>query len=452
LNGASAVFSPDGKQIVTMNNLKVRTWDADSGQHLRTKIYTKTSGFHTVPPVGFTPDGRLYCASIEELTIWDPVTGEEVFHLPMENAETQNAFHPTIAFSPDGRQFALTCLNWKGAIQIHEAASGRLLGKLQGHRELVTSLEFSPDGARLLSGSIDETAKIWDWRSGRELLSFKAPVVITARFTPDGRMIFAAGPFKEGLLWEAATPEQVTAWEAEDAAGTTQWAAMTEEFYRRRKAGWAADGEAGEAVRAAFVKATEDKLARLGDPALLGKLPGAIRQWLALSAPYNYQPQEIQLDDEQIANEAQLRPRANEIATIHTEQRAWTALQLEDYRLDFRTAIKSGDADTVAYAVSYILSERDQTGLVLKVGSDYHAKLYLNQREIHHRVNPATAEPDRDAVTGVELKAGLNVLVFKVVRSWMYGDRPWSGSVRFTNADGSPAQGLTVTLDPDAKQ
>jgi predicted MFS family arabinose efflux permease len=49
-------------------------------------------------------------------------------------------------------------------------------------------------------------------------------------------------------------------------------------------------------------------------------------------------------------------------------------------------------------------------------------------------------------VSGVELKAGLNVLVFKVAN----GIGGWAGSVRFTTADGGPVHGITVTLDPDA--
>ena len=53
---------------------------------------------------------------------------------------------------------------------------------------------------------------------------------------------------------------------------------------------------------------------------------------------------------------------------------------------------------------------------------------------------------DQDTVTGLELKAGLNVLVFKVVNE----RGPWMGSIRFTDASGQPIKGIRVTLDPDA--
>ena len=79
----------------------------------------------------------------------------------------------------------------------------------------------------------------------------------------------------------------------------------------------------------------------------------------------------------------------------------------------------------------------------MKVGSDDQAKVYLNEREIY-RGGGGTYVPDRDVVAGVELKAGLNMLVFKVVNG--LGD--WVGSVRFTDAAGQPVKGIKVTLTP----
>ena len=43
----------------------------------------------------------------------------------------------------------------------------------------------------------------------------------------------------------------------------------------------------------------------------------------------------------------------------------------------------------------------------------------------------------------VELKAGLNVLVFKVVNEAAV----WQGSVRFTDAAGQPVRGIQVGLE-----
>jgi hypothetical protein len=56
--------------------------------------------------------------------------------------------------------------------------------------------------------------------------------------------------------------------------------------------------------------------------------------------------------------------------------------------------------------------------------------------------------PDEYKVAEIELKRGINVVVFKVVQE--YG--PWAGSVHFTDRDGNPVKGIKVTLDPQARE
>jgi hypothetical protein len=100
----------------------------------------------------------------------------------------------------------------------------------------------------------------------------------------------------------------------------------------------------------------------------------------------------------------------------------------------------------VAYAVCHLESESNQSGLLVKVGSDDEAKIYLNGKEIYRCGEVRGWVADQDMVTGVNLKAGLNVLVFKVVNE-ISG---WRGSVRFTDAAGQPVKGIRVTRDPVA--
>jgi hypothetical protein len=51
-------------------------------------------------------------------------------------------------------------------------------------------------------------------------------------------------------------------------------------------------------------------------------------------------------------------------------------------------------------------------------------------------------------MAGVRLKAGYNVLVFKVANE----EGGWFGSVHFTDAAGRPLKGISVTLTPPAVQ
>jgi hypothetical protein len=52
---------------------------------------------------------------------------------------------------------------------------------------------------------------------------------------------------------------------------------------------------------------------------------------------------------------------------------------------------------------------------------------------------------DEDTIDDVELHAGLDVVVFKVVNG-RYG---WRGALRFAEKDGQAVAGLNVTLEPE---
>jgi hypothetical protein len=49
---------------------------------------------------------------------------------------------------------------------VWDAASGEMLRELKGHRGGVNGAAFSPDGARIVTGSSDQTARLWDVRWG----------------------------------------------------------------------------------------------------------------------------------------------------------------------------------------------------------------------------------------------------------------------------------------------
>ena len=55
--------------------------------------------------------------------------------------------------------------------KVWDAATGRELLTLPGHTDAVFGVAFSPDGTRLATASGDQTAKVWDVATGRELLT-----------------------------------------------------------------------------------------------------------------------------------------------------------------------------------------------------------------------------------------------------------------------------------------
>jgi len=76
-----------------------------------------------------------------------------------------------------------------------------------GHTSSVTSVAFSPDGRRILTGSLDQTAKVWDAAKCQELFSLKGHThfVLSVAFSPDGRRILTGSYDNTAKVWDAAT-------------------------------------------------------------------------------------------------------------------------------------------------------------------------------------------------------------------------------------------------------
>jgi len=70
----------------------------------------------------------------------------------------------SVAFSPDGHRIVSGSADW--AVRVWDAASGVELACLRGHKRSVTSVTYSPDGRRIVSGSHDDTVWVWDAASG----------------------------------------------------------------------------------------------------------------------------------------------------------------------------------------------------------------------------------------------------------------------------------------------
>jgi WD40 repeat protein len=103
-------------------------------------------------------------------------------------------FVRAVAYSSDGR-YAITGA-FDNTLRLWDTTTGRQMKQFKGHTGVVYSAVFSPDGKYVLSGSGDMTVRLWDVATGTEVRQFKAGktgmfnIVWSVAFSPDVKVPF----------------------------------------------------------------------------------------------------------------------------------------------------------------------------------------------------------------------------------------------------------------------
>jgi WD40 repeat protein len=90
---------------------------------------------------------------------------------------------------------------------------GKVILKWKGHTDWVTSVCWSPNGERVVSGGFDGTARVWDAKSGEPVQGLN-PIktghefLYAVSYSPEAKMIATGGYKKYGIqIWDAKTGE-----------------------------------------------------------------------------------------------------------------------------------------------------------------------------------------------------------------------------------------------------
>jgi WD40 repeat protein len=112
-----------------------------------------------------------------------------------------------VGYSSDGER--LLSGSYDGTARIWQVRSPNDPLVLDGHRDLIEAAEFSPDGSLVVTASFDGTAKVWDASTGDELATLRGhrSAVHDASFSSDGNLIVTAGHDSTARVWGARTGE-----------------------------------------------------------------------------------------------------------------------------------------------------------------------------------------------------------------------------------------------------
>jgi WD40 repeat protein len=157
------VLEPDGSPFFEENVfgpedlIALRAADAEHGDHVRIWDWRRDEIVAELPArdfeiLQFDADGGRIVIGTADTTIWNVRTGELLVRLPSTQARPNS-----IAFSPDGSRVAEGYPD--GTVRVYDSRSGEELLALHGH-DTVDQVAFSPDGSMLATLG-DGLLRIW---------------------------------------------------------------------------------------------------------------------------------------------------------------------------------------------------------------------------------------------------------------------------------------------------
>jgi WD40 repeat protein len=108
----------------------------------------------------------------------------------------------SVAFSPDSKTLASS--GQDKTIKLWDVATGKAKDTLMGHTGTVGCLAYSRDGKTLASGSFDKTIKLWDVATSKEGDTLKGHTnrVLALAYSRDGKMLASGGDDYTIKLWD----------------------------------------------------------------------------------------------------------------------------------------------------------------------------------------------------------------------------------------------------------
>jgi WD40 repeat protein/serine/threonine protein kinase len=239
---SSVSFSPDGHFALSGSvDETVRLWDVETGECLRTFEGHSDSVFS----VSFSSDGRFAISGSGDntLRLWEVamhyshtalfvvcrgtltqqiLIDQELLFAEVEKAKRaiiegqyHNAvFHLHSARSLQVFEYSKEAMQLWQQLCMHQprrtlTAVFPVKYSFNGHTSLVTSVSFSSDGLFALSGSVDETVRLWDIKIGECLRTFEghSDSVSSVSFSPDGRFAISGSWDTTLRLWDIETGE-----------------------------------------------------------------------------------------------------------------------------------------------------------------------------------------------------------------------------------------------------
>ena len=163
--------------------------------------------------VMFSADGTRVASTGDDSTVKVWAFAEDVLS-PFLTLAGHKGKTTTIEFSPDSKRLISGSSGSVGdsTVRIWDIShDGSLEPVFYPHETIVNGLAFSPEGDRLVTAGADGSAKIWDTASGQALHTLSGhDWVWRVAYSPDGSLLATAGRDATVKLWDAVSGQELS--------------------------------------------------------------------------------------------------------------------------------------------------------------------------------------------------------------------------------------------------
>jgi WD40 repeat protein len=198
-------FSPDDDHIASGDGT---IWNLETGEVIRSLDRARISTTYSQDGNWMAVGGYNVPVELWKLDTWEVL---RTFEWPPDHAFA-------LDFSPDNLLLAAGPSMGPDdesdyVIYVWNTENGNVIHQLEGHSGDVHALEFSPDGAHLVSASIDYNVIVWDTISGELVHTLRHNNgLYDVSFSPDGALLATVGVDRYLRIWDVATGELVGRW------------------------------------------------------------------------------------------------------------------------------------------------------------------------------------------------------------------------------------------------
>ncbi len=214
---ASVTWNPDSNRLAAGIERNVYVWNITSGQNLYTLPAGASSGIayteigqetEAIVSIDWNSTGdRLASISLDGiLRIWNTTTGQMTLDVSGLQQIGSIAWNPSGTELITGSGLALRTINpLNGQVQMISPNSFHGSGA-------ITSVDLSPDGAKIANATVYGEVMIWDIPAAQQLYRFNdnRELIREVRWSPDGSRVASAGRDGALRIWNATTGQQLS--------------------------------------------------------------------------------------------------------------------------------------------------------------------------------------------------------------------------------------------------